>query len=107
MLKRLRERKEWTWFGVLPKASGPLAVAWWVLLLLRGILPAFFAIARGVLVGAVQRGDSLAGPLTFAGAVFILIEPEHIVIELMLFAFEFCFKYILFRFQFKLKNVLP
>ena len=80
VLKRLRERKEWTWFGVLPKASGPLAVAWWVLLLLRGILPAFFAIAMGVLVGAVQRGDSLAGPLTFAGAVFILLQvltPVH------------------------------
>jgi ATP-binding cassette, subfamily B, bacterial len=80
VLKRLRERKEWTWFGVLPKASGPLAVAWWVLLLLRGILPAFFAIAMGVLVGAVQRGDSLAGPLAFTGAVFILLQvltPVH------------------------------
>jgi ATP-binding cassette, subfamily B, bacterial len=80
VLKRLRERKEWTWFGVLPKASGPLAVAWWVLLLLRGILPAFFAIAMGVLVGAVQRGDSLVGPLAFTGAVFILLQvltPVH------------------------------
>jgi ABC-type multidrug transport system fused ATPase/permease subunit len=80
VLKRLRERKEWIWFGVLPKASGPLAVAWCALLLLRGILPAFFAIAMGVLVGAVQQGDSLAGPLTFAGAVFILLQvltPVH------------------------------
>ena len=80
VLKRFRERKEWTFFGVLPKASGALAVAWWGLLLLRGILPAFFAIAMGVLVGAVQRGDSLAGPLTFAGAVFILLQvltPVH------------------------------
>ena len=65
---------------MLPKASGPLAVAWWALLLLRGILPAFFAIAMGVLVGAVQRGDSLVGPLTFVGAVFILLQvltPVH------------------------------
>jgi ABC-type multidrug transport system fused ATPase/permease subunit len=80
VLKRLRERKEWTFFRVLPKASGPLAVAWWALLLLRGILPAFFAVAMGVLVGAVQRGDSLAVPLTFAGAVFILLQvmtPVH------------------------------
>ena len=80
VLKRLRERKEWIWFGVLPKASGPLATAWCVLLLLRGILPAFFAIAMGVLVGAVQRGDSLAWPLAFTGAVFILLQvltPVH------------------------------
>jgi ABC-type multidrug transport system fused ATPase/permease subunit len=33
-----------------------------------------FAIAMGSLVGAVQRGGSLAGPLTFAGAVFILLQ---------------------------------
>ena len=64
MLRRLRERKEWKFFGVLPKADRPLAVAWWVVLVLRGVLPAVFAIAMGVLVGAVQRGDSLAGPLT-------------------------------------------
>ena len=28
----------------------------------------------GVLVGAVQRGDSLAGPLAFAGAIFVLLQ---------------------------------
>jgi ATP-binding cassette subfamily B protein len=43
-------------------------------LLLRGILPAAFAIAMGVLVGAVQHGDPLAGPLAFAGAIFVLLQ---------------------------------
>jgi ABC-type multidrug transport system fused ATPase/permease subunit len=28
----------------------------------------------GVLVGAVQRGDTLAGPLAFAGAIFVLVQ---------------------------------
>ena len=51
-----------------------LAVAWWVVLVLRGVLPAVFAIAMGVLVGAVQRGDSLAGPLAFVGVVFVLLQ---------------------------------
>ena len=55
------ERKEWKFFGVLLKADPGLAAAWWMALLLRGILPAAFAIAMGVLVGAVQRGDPLAG----------------------------------------------
>jgi ATP-binding cassette subfamily B protein len=41
---------------------------------LRGVLPAVFAIAMGVLVGAVQGGHPLAGPLTFAGAVFVLLQ---------------------------------
>lgn len=70
----LTERKEWKFFAVLPKADPGLAAAWWTVLLLRGILPAAFAIAMGVLVGAVQRGDALAGPLAFAGAIFVLLQ---------------------------------
>jgi ATP-binding cassette subfamily B protein len=74
VLQSLTERKEWKFFGVLPKADLGLATAWWAALLLRGILPAGFAIAMGVLVGAVQRGNSLAGPLAFAGAIFVLLQ---------------------------------
>jgi ATP-binding cassette subfamily B protein len=80
MLRRLRERNEWKFFGVLSKADFHLAVAWWVVLLLRGVLPAVFAIAMGELVGAVQRSDSLAGPLTLVGGVFVLLQvlaPVH------------------------------
>jgi ATP-binding cassette subfamily B protein len=74
VLKRLRASKEWKFFSVLPKADPGLAVAWWAVLLLRGSLPAAFAIAMGVLVGAVERGQSLAGPLAFAGVVFVLLQ---------------------------------
>jgi len=70
----LTERKEWKFFGVLPKADPGLAAAWWTALLLRGTLPAAFAIAMGVLVGAVQHGNPLAGPLAFAGAIFVLLQ---------------------------------
>jgi ABC-type multidrug transport system fused ATPase/permease subunit len=74
VLPSLTERKEWKFFGVLPKADHFLATAWWTALLLRGILPAAFAIAMGVLVGAVQRGDPLAGSLAFAGSIFVLLQ---------------------------------
>jgi ABC-type transport system involved in cytochrome bd biosynthesis fused ATPase/permease subunit len=74
VLQRLTERKEWKFFGVLPKAAPSLATAWWTSLLLRGMLPAAFAIAMGVLVGAAQRGDALAGPLAFAGTIFVLLQ---------------------------------
>jgi ABC-type multidrug transport system fused ATPase/permease subunit len=33
-----------------------------------------FALATGLLVGAVQRGDSLVGSLTLVGAVFVLLQ---------------------------------
>jgi len=73
-LRHLSERNEWKFFGVLPKAAPVLALAWWVLVVLRGVLPAVFAIAMGVLVGAVHDGKSLAGPLTLVGTVFIVLQ---------------------------------
>ena len=77
MLSRLRERAEWKFFAVLPRADGRLAFAWWAVLLLRGLLPAGFAIAMGALVGAVQRGEALAGPLAVVAVVFVLLQVLH------------------------------
>lgn len=74
MLPSLTELKEWKFFRVLPRASLPLAAAWWTALLLRGTLPALFSIAMGVLVGSVQHGDALLRPLAFAGAIFVLLQ---------------------------------
>jgi ATP-binding cassette subfamily B protein len=70
----LRERNEWKFFSVLPKADPVLASLWWLVLLLRGVLPAVFAIAMGVLVAAVQRGQDLTAPLAFVGCVFVLLQ---------------------------------
>jgi ABC-type multidrug transport system fused ATPase/permease subunit len=77
MLSRLRERAEWKFFAVLPRADRALASAWWAVLLLRGVLPAGFALAMGALVAAVQRGEGLAAPLAAAGAAFILLQVLH------------------------------
>jgi len=74
VLNRLRARPEWQFFAVLPRANRPLAVAWWVLLVLLGVLPAAFAIAIGVLVSAVQSSDNLAVPLSAAGVVFVALQ---------------------------------
>jgi ATP-binding cassette, subfamily B, bacterial len=74
MLERLRQRAEWKFFSVLPKANGPLATGWWFVLLLRGVLPAAFALATGLLVSAVERGTSLTFPLLLAGVVFVLLQ---------------------------------
>jgi ATP-binding cassette, subfamily B, bacterial len=74
MLRRLRERAEWKFFAILPKADRKLAFAWWAGLLLRGMLPALLALATGALVGAVQRGESLTRPLALVGVVFVLLQ---------------------------------
>ncbi|HSY83690.1 MAG TPA: ABC transporter ATP-binding protein [Gemmatimonadaceae bacterium] len=66
-------RPHWTFFSALPRADSALAIAWWAVLVLRGLLPALFAIAMGVLVSAVQHGNGLVVPLTIVGVVFVLL----------------------------------
>src|SRR6476646_7765944 len=83
-MSRLRQRQEWKFFGVLPKADRGLAIGWWIVLVLRGALPGAFAIAMGVLIGAVQQGHDLAVPLTFVGVVFVslqVLKPIHTAIS--------------------------
>jgi ATP-binding cassette subfamily B protein len=77
VLKRLRDRQEWKFFGVLHVADRPLAVTWWFVLGLRGVLPAALAIATGVVVGFVQRGEPLGTPLLAFGVVFVLLQVLH------------------------------
>jgi ATP-binding cassette, subfamily B, bacterial len=80
MFERLLARGNLEFFSTLPRADRALAVAWWVVLVLRGVLPALFAIAIGVLVGAVQRGESLGAPLVLLGVVFVplqVLTPLH------------------------------
>jgi ATP-binding cassette, subfamily B, bacterial len=80
VIERLHQRNEWKFFSVLPRADPGLALTWWSAVLLRGLLPAVFAIAMGILVSAVHGGGPLAGPLTFVGAVFVLLQvlaPVH------------------------------
>src|SRR5215218_4786346 len=69
-IARLRTRQEWQFLAVLWKADPRLALAWWLVLGCRGVLPALFAVASGALVGAVQGGRDLAGPLAAVGLVF-------------------------------------
>ena len=79
-IRALRDRQEWRFFGALFKADPGLAVAWWVVLGCRGVLPALFAVATGALVGAVQGGRDLGGPLAAVGVVFVLLQvlvPVH------------------------------
>jgi ABC-type transport system involved in cytochrome bd biosynthesis fused ATPase/permease subunit len=74
MLAKLRGNTAWKFFAVLPRADLPLALLWWVLVLLRGVLPAVLAIAMGRLVGVVQTGESLTGPLALVGVVFVSLQ---------------------------------
>ncbi|MBA2769810.1 MAG: ABC transporter ATP-binding protein, partial [Sporichthyaceae bacterium] len=70
----MRDRQEFRFFVVLFRASPGLATAWWLLLLLRGAMPALLAVATGVLVASVRDGESLSAPLTFVGVVFVLFQ---------------------------------
>ena len=83
MLDRLRGRQEWALARALWRADRPLATAWWAILFLRGLLPAAFAVTMGVVVGAVNDGDPLSGPLAAMGVVFVLLQvltPLHLAV---------------------------
>ena len=80
----LRDREEWKFFSVLPKADAGLAVAWWAALLLRGALPAVFAIAMGALIAAVNARTGFEWPLVSVGVIFVLLQvlaPVHAAIS--------------------------
>jgi ATP-binding cassette subfamily B protein len=77
---RLRSLPEWQLIGILGRAHPLLAASWWALIVVRGLLPAAFTVATGLLVAAVQRGQPLAVPLAVAGAAFVAINalaPVH------------------------------
>jgi ATP-binding cassette subfamily B protein len=80
----LQRRKEWQLFSVLHRADLPLGLAWWSLLVVRGALPALFAVAMGSLIGTVQSGGSLTPPLALVGVVFVLLQvlsPIHTAVS--------------------------
>ena len=74
MLRRLRERKEWLFFAALPKADRRLALTWWAVVWLHGLLPAMFAVAMGRVVEAVQHGSAITTPLALLGIAFVLLQ---------------------------------
>ena len=51
-----------------------MATGWWSLLALRGLLPAAFSIATGVLVAAIQHQHGLGVALAVVGVLFILLQ---------------------------------
>lgn len=79
-MHRLRQRQETQFFAAHFQAAPGLATAWWVLLILRGVMPALLAVATGTLIGAVDDGEPLGGPLVFVGVVFVMfsvLTPLH------------------------------
>jgi ABC-type multidrug transport system fused ATPase/permease subunit len=74
IIEKVRSGNFFTVAAVLPRAARPLAFLWWTVLILRGLLPAVFAIAMGVLVGAVQHKADLTAPLALFAAVFVLLQ---------------------------------
>lgn len=71
ILRSMRDSDVWKFFAVLPRADRGLTVAWWVLVVAAGILPAALVVAMGALVRAVQRGNSLSLALGGVAVVFV------------------------------------
>ena len=59
-MARLRERQEWHLVRALWRADRRLAALWWGLLVLRGVLPAVFAVVMGVSLILIKMGRTAA-----------------------------------------------
>ena len=80
MFVKLRRRQEIQFFSALWRTAPGLAATWWVLLVLRGVLPAVTSIGFGWLIGSIEAGGSLTGPLTVVGiafTAFLVVQPLH------------------------------
>jgi ATP-binding cassette subfamily B protein len=74
VLRRLRTRQELQLAAALWRADRPMAAGWWSLLTLRGLLPAGFSIATGILVSSIQHHFDLATPLLVVSLIFVLLQ---------------------------------
>lgn len=81
--KRFGEQPQVVFFATLYQASPGLAIAWWGLLILGGVLPAAFALITGTLVDAIDNGSTLTGALIAIGVVFTAMQitnPLHVAV---------------------------
>ncbi len=87
MLADARARPATRFFLTMTRAVPGLAVVWWLLLLVRALVPAALAITTGLLVGRVQDGADLTTPLVLFGIVFVASQvgpPLHQVVGALL-----------------------
>jgi ATP-binding cassette, subfamily B, bacterial len=73
-MRRLRIRQELQLAAAVRCADPAMARRWWSLLAVRGLLPAGFSIASGVLVAAVEHHHDIAVPLAVVGILFVLLQ---------------------------------
>lgn len=81
---RLRQRQEWQFFATTFRARPGLAGLWWAIVLLRGALPAGFAVVMGWLIGAIDDGAPLTAPLVVTGVIFLgmqVLGPIHMALS--------------------------
>ena len=86
-LASLRTRPATRFFLALTRSVPGFAAAWWLILLVRALVPAGLAIATGLLVGRVQDGADLTTPLVVFGVVFTASQvapPLHQVVGALL-----------------------
>lgn len=78
--RRLSRTPEWQFFAILPKAAPVLSALWWLLLVLRGLLPSILSVVTGLLVGAVDTSGDVVPPLILMSVAFVamqVLNPIH------------------------------
>lgn len=79
-IRRVAAWPDWRLFAVLRQADRRLTQLWWLLVVLRALLPPGLAVSTGVLVDSVRTGGSYVGALVAVAVTFIglqVLAPLH------------------------------
>jgi ATP-binding cassette, subfamily B, bacterial len=77
-------RKEVQFFAAAWKANPRWAAFYWVLLVVRGVLPALVSVCFGWLIGAITTKSSATAPLIALGVTFtgsLILQPIHTMVS--------------------------
>jgi len=83
VLQRVRKSAEYQFLTLLTRVDPVLGAGWWLLVFVRAVLPAAFAISMGSLITAVNDGQQVGASLYAVGALFIAMQtlpPVHAAI---------------------------
>ncbi len=80
MLERVRKSAEYQFLTLLTRVDAGLGAGWWLLILVRAVLPAAFALSMGSLITAVNDGNEVGASLYAVGGLFFamqMLPPIH------------------------------
>ena len=83
-MEGFKKSAEYRFLALITRVDVNLGVGWWLMIVLRAVLPAMFAISMGSLITAVNTGHEVGNSLIVVGLLFVAMQtlpPVHAAIS--------------------------